>query len=70
MSTKLGSVRWFNGAKGHGFIAPHDGGEDVFVHFKSIIGDGYKSLLEGDLVEFEVETDTKGRLSARKVVKK
>ncbi|CCO29073.1 Cold shock-like protein CspA [Rhizoctonia solani AG-1 IB] len=70
MSTRSGSVRWFNDAKGHGFIVPDGGGEDVFVHFKSIIGDGYRSLFEGDLVEFEVEIDNKGRLSARKVMKK
>ncbi|CAE6468883.1 unnamed protein product [Rhizoctonia solani] len=70
MSAKSGSVRWFNDAKGHGFIVPDDGGEDVFVHFKAIVGDGYRSLFEGDLVEFEVEIDTEGRLSASKVMKK
>ncbi|MGH9602519.1 MAG: cold shock domain-containing protein, partial [Terriglobales bacterium] len=47
-----GKVKWFNNAKGYGFIG-HDGGADVFVHFSSIASDGYKSLQEGDDVEFE-----------------
>jgi CspA family cold shock protein len=54
-----GTVKWFNGAKGFGFIS-RDGGEDVFVHFKEISGDGYKSLNEGDAVQFEVERGPKG----------
>jgi CspA family cold shock protein len=54
-----GTVKWFNGAKGYGFIS-RNGGEDVFVHFKSISGDGYKNLNEGDKVEFEVEKGPKG----------
>ena len=54
-----GTVKWFNAAKGFGFIS-RPGGEDVFVHFKSIKGDGYKSLNEGDSVEFEVEKGPKG----------
>lgn len=54
-----GTVKWFNGAKGYGFIS-RNGGEDVFVHFKAITGDGYKSLNEGDPVEFEVEKGPKG----------
>jgi len=54
-----GTVKWFNGAKGYGFIS-RNGGEDVFVHFKAITGDGYKSLNEGDSVEFEVEKGPKG----------
>ena len=58
-----GTVKWFNGAKGYGFIS-REGGEDVFVHFKSIVGDGYKSLNEGDRVEFEVERGPKGLQAA------
>jgi len=54
-----GTVKWFNGAKGYGFIS-RNGGEDVFVHFKAISGDGYKNLNEGDTVEFEVERGPKG----------
>ena len=54
-----GTVKWFNGAKGYGFIS-RNGGEDVFVHFKAIEGDGYKNLNEGDKVKFEVEKGPKG----------
>ena len=62
-----GKVKWFNNSKGYGFIK-REAGEDVFVHYKSINGDGYKSLSEGDKVEFEVEPGQKG-LQAVKVVK-
>ena len=62
-----GTVKWFNAAKGFGFIS-RASGEDVFVHFKEIVGDGYKSLNEGDAVEFEVTTGPKG-LQATKVSK-
>ncbi len=62
-----GTVKWFNAAKGYGFIQ-RSGGEDVFVHFKAIVGDGYKSLDEGDTVEFEVQQGPKG-LQAANVVK-
>lgn len=54
-----GTVKWFNGAKGYGFIQ-RESGEDVFVHFKAIVGDGYKTLNEGDKVQFEVEKGPKG----------
>ncbi|HUY13751.1 MAG TPA: cold-shock protein [Terriglobia bacterium] len=54
-----GTVKWFNAAKGYGFIK-RDSGEDVFVHFSSIIGDGYRSLDEGARVSFEVKTGPKG----------
>lgn len=56
---ETGTVKWFNGAKGYGFIS-RQGGEDVFVHFKAIVGDGYKTLNEGDKVEFETEQGPKG----------
>ena len=62
-----GTVKWFKNEKGFGFIS-QDGGEDVFVHFSSIQGDGYKSLNEGDRVEFEVTQGQKG-LIAENVVK-
>jgi CspA family cold shock protein len=55
-----GTVKWFNDAKGYGFIAPEDGSKDVFVHFSNIAGDGFKSLSEGAKVEFEVREGTKG----------
>ncbi|MGD0591402.1 MAG: cold-shock protein [Bacteroidota bacterium] len=62
-----GTVKWFNNSKGFGFIK-RETGEDVFVHYKSISGDCYRTLKEGDKVEFEVETGPKG-LQAVKVVK-
>jgi CspA family cold shock protein len=55
-----GTVKWFNDAKGYGFIAPEDGSKDVFVHFSNIAGDGFKSLTEGAKVEFEVREGDKG----------
>jgi cold shock protein len=62
-----GTVKWFNNAKGYGFIT-RNSNEDVFVHYKSINGDGYRTLVEGDKVEFEVEEGPKG-LQAVKVSK-
>jgi CspA family cold shock protein len=55
-----GTVKWFNNAKGFGFIAPQDGGDDVFVHFSAIKSDGYRTLSEGQNVTFEVEQGPKG----------
>lgn len=66
-SMETGTVKWFNGAKGFGFISREEG-DDVFVHFKAIVGDGYKSLDEGDKVEFEIEQGPKG-LQATNVTK-
>ncbi len=54
-----GRVKWFNDAKGYGFIE-QDGGEDVFVHFSSIMMDGFKTLAEGQEVEFEIKAGDKG----------
>lgn len=62
-----GTVKWFNRTKGYGFIK-RSTGEDVFVHYKSIEGDGFKVLNEGDEVEFDVEKGPKG-LQATKVTK-
>jgi CspA family cold shock protein len=56
---KQGSVKWFNSSKGFGFIE-QSSGDDVFVHFQSIIGDGYKSLEENDKVEYSVTQGPKG----------
>ncbi|MEK7368243.1 MAG: cold-shock protein [Planctomycetes bacterium RIFCSPLOWO2_12_FULL_50_35] len=56
-----GTVKWFNDTKGFGFIAPDDGGKDVFVHQSTIEAQGFRSLSEGDKVKFEVIEDTKGR---------
>jgi CspA family cold shock protein len=58
-----GTVKWFNGTKGYGFIS-RDSGEDVFVHFRAIVGDGFRSLDEGDRVEFEVQQGPKGLQAA------
>lgn len=65
-----GTVKWFNAAKGFGFIAPDDGTKDLFVHFSAIqeTGNGYRSLNEGDKVEFNVEQGQKG-LQATNVTK-
>jgi len=55
-----GTVKWFNDAKGFGFVTPSDGSPDVFVHFSEIEADGFKSLSEGQKVEFEVTAGPKG----------
>jgi len=55
----IGTVKWFNNSKGYGFIG-RDDGPDVFVHYSAILGEGYRSLMEGDSVEFEIVQGPKG----------
>ena len=55
-----GTVKWFDGEKGYGFITPEDGGKDLFVHFSNISGSGFRSLEEGQPVQFEVGEGRKG----------
>lgn len=65
MSDKMkGQVKWFNESKGFGFITPADGSKDVFVHFSAIMTDGFKTLAEGQQVEFEVQDGPKGPAAA------
>ena len=59
-----GTVKWFNEAKGFGFISPSDDSKDVFVHFSAIQGGGFKTLTEGQQVQFEVENGPKGPQAA------
>lgn len=59
-----GTVRWFNGGKGYGFIAPNDGGDDVYAHYSAIEAQGYKLLEEGQKVEFTIQVGPKGPQAA------
>ena len=56
-----GTVKWFNDAKGFGFITPNEGGDDLFAHFSAIVAGGYKSLKENDRVNFDVIDGPKGK---------
>ncbi|ABO23035.1 cold-shock protein [Shewanella loihica] len=67
MSNTTGTVKWFNEDKGFGFIEQANGGADVFVHFRAIVSDGYKTLAEGQKVTFDIEQGQKG-LQAANVV--
>lgn len=60
MSKVKGNVKWFNEAKGFGFITPEDGSKDVFVHFSAIQSEGFKTLVEGQKVEFDINEGEKG----------
>ena len=62
--TQTGTVKWFNDAKGYGFIAQDAGGADLFAHFRDIIGTGFKTLTENQKVEFEVKQGEKGLQAA------
>lgn len=64
---KRGKVKWFNSSKGYGFIESNDGSKDVFVHYSAIEDKGYKSLTEGDTVEFETTDGPKGPQATRVV---
>ncbi len=59
-----GTVKWFNEAKGYGFITPSEGGDDVFVHYSAIKGSGFRTLQEGQRVNFEVQRGPKGLQAA------
>ena len=62
-----GTVKWFNSEKGYGFISNDNGGDDVFVHFSAIVGDGFKTLEEGQKVTFDTEQDPKNSKTLRAV---
>lgn len=68
MSKTTGTVKWFNADKGFGFITPDNGGSDVFVHFRAIQIDGYKTLAEGQQVQFDIEQGQKGPQAANVTV--
>ena len=59
-----GTVKWFSNQKGYGFVSPEGGAKDVFVHYSAVQGDGFRTLNEGDTVEFEVITGPKGEQAA------
>lgn len=66
-NTNTGTVKWFNEEKGFGFISQDNGGADVFVHFRAIVSEGFKTLKEGQQVSFEVEQGQKGPQAANVV---
>ncbi len=61
----IGTVKWFDESKGFGFIAPEEGGKDVFVHYSAIDGKGFRTLAEGQRVEYEAKTGPKGMQATR-----
>lgn len=65
MTIETGTVKWFNESKGFGFIAPDNGGKDLFAHFKEIQGEGFKTLAENQRVQFEVTQGQKGPQASR-----
>ena len=65
MTATTGTVKWFNSAKGFGFIEPTDGGDDVFAHYSEIEMEGYKTLTEGQRVEYNLESGDKGPKAAK-----
>ncbi|MDR3432342.1 MAG: cold-shock protein [Rouxiella aceris] len=67
MSKKIGQVKWFNENKGFGFIEQQDGGKDVFVHFSAIASEGFKTLAEGQRVEYSVQDSPRGPAAANVV---
>lgn len=67
MSKITGHVKWFNESKGFGFITPADGSKDVFVHFSAIASDGFKTLAEGQQVEFSIQDSQRGPAAANVV---
>jgi CspA family cold shock protein len=64
MSSKTGTVKWFNDSKGYGFIAPDDGGQELFAHFREIRGEGFRSLAEAERVQFDVTSGARGDQAA------
>jgi len=68
MSKKTGVVKFFNESKGFGFLSPEDGTKDVFVHFSAIVGSGFKVLVEGQRVEFDIQDSPRGPSAANVVV--
>jgi CspA family cold shock protein len=60
MSQQVGTVKWFNNARGYGFITRGEGSDDIFVHYRNIVGEGYRSLNEGQPVEFDILEGDKG----------
>jgi CspA family cold shock protein len=64
ISVNIGTVKWFNDAKGFGFITPQDGGKDVFVHHSAIQGSGFKTLTEGQKVKYDLQQTPKGPSAA------